>query len=271
MTQRNNFLLIVKQYQGIEYNTLLNRVAPEYGSINSARAALSRTVKDLTALGFLHRQGSKLYVTDKGMYEINSEMKNKLLLRLNSAVNSKNQVSEIDSIVKMLQTLIERSKADNDLLKAARSSSNFVISDLEELRKNTEQKVNQLNYLSKILLNQINSLKKLNFNDSKEFNLNAETIPLLHLMLEQQQSEHIWVECSNKKFMENANIQLQAKQENNSLLLDKNQLKNLILQVLEFPQTEKNRVKIFLPSIQIQIENPKAYLTAPFKNLKEIK
>lgn len=86
MTNKNAVLLIIKQNNGIEYNDLLNKIAATYSNINSARAALSRTVKDITALGLVVRQGDKLFISQKGLTETNKEMKNKLLLKLNETI-----------------------------------------------------------------------------------------------------------------------------------------------------------------------------------------
>src|SRR3989338_6120857 len=99
MTARNAVLLIIKQNQGIEYNALLNKIAPNYSTLNSARAALSRTLKDLRAFGLVTKQGNNLFITEKAGTEISSEMKSKLILKLNQLVRSKNAPLNINSIV----------------------------------------------------------------------------------------------------------------------------------------------------------------------------
>jgi len=260
----------MKQSPGIEYNELLNRIASDYSGLNSARAALSRTLKDMAALGFVQRQGTKLFVTDKGLLEINSEMKNKLLLKLNYAVNSKEPVSEIDSIVKMLHALIERSKADTDLLKAAKSSSGFYISDLIELKNKTDERTKLFKYLSSVLMNQISSLKDLNFNDFRKISLSDETIPMLLGIVEKQGTETVAVECSNNSFFADVKEKFAVKQDNHSLLLEKSLIKDFLEKVKDFPQTEKNTVKIYLPSMQVKIQNPDVFLIAPHSHLKKL-
>ncbi|MDD5162610.1 MAG: hypothetical protein PHD95_00185 [Candidatus ainarchaeum sp.] len=269
MTQRNNFLLILKQNPGIDYNELLNRITSEYGSINSARAALSRTLKDLAAIGVVQRQANKIFVTDKGLVEINSEMKNKLLTRLNESMASKNPVEEVETIVKMLQTLIERSKADNDLLKAAKTSSNFYISDLLELKEKTDKRAQQLKYLSDVLLHQITALKELNFNDFKKISLSQETIPTIFAIIEKQELQQIRIECTNPNFANQIKESLQAKTEQNNLVIEKKQTLQLLALAEKFPPTEKNLVKIYLPGMQIKIENQQAYLIAPSAQLQQ--
>lgn len=269
MTQKNNFLLILKQNPGIDYNELLNRMTPEYGSVNSARAALSRTLKDLAAIGVVQRQANKIFVTDKGLVEINSEMKNKLLTRLNETMASKNPVDDIETIVKMLQTLIERSKADNDLLKAAKTSSNFYISDLLGLKEKTEKRSQQLKYLCEVLVHQIASMQELNFNDFKKIPLTGETIPKIFEIIEKQELQQIHFECLNPSFAGQVKESMQAKTEQNNLMIEKKQALQLLELAEKFPPTEKNLVKIFLPTMQIKIENQQAYLIAPFAQLQQ--
>ncbi len=60
MTARNNVLLIIKQQPGIEYPSLLNKIASGYGSIKSARAALSRSTRYLSALGLVVKKDNRL-------------------------------------------------------------------------------------------------------------------------------------------------------------------------------------------------------------------
>ena len=88
MTAKNSILLIINQSPGIDYNSLLNKIAPNYSNINSARAALSRATKDLIVFGFVVKQRNNFFATDKAGALINSEMKNKLLMRLNQTINS---------------------------------------------------------------------------------------------------------------------------------------------------------------------------------------
>ncbi|MCX6799440.1 MAG: hypothetical protein NTW59_05095, partial [Candidatus Diapherotrites archaeon] len=130
MTARNNMLLIIKQHPGIEYPALLNKIAATYGSLESARAALSRSIRYLSALGFVARKENRLFATSKGTASLGTEMRNKLILRLNETVGAQDSLQKIDSIVEMLHTLIERSKQDSDLLRSAKGSAGFYISDI---------------------------------------------------------------------------------------------------------------------------------------------
>jgi len=184
-------MLIIRQNPGIDYTSLLNKVATNYSSINSARAALSRTLKDLAIYGLVIRRGNALYVTDKATLQINAEMKNKLLLKLNQLLTTRNQINEIDSIVEHLHTLIERGKEDNRLVKVARGSSEFTIQNLEEMEKQLQQRISHLTYLSKVFNEQIESLKALDFNNTVVIKDNPKGIKSLIKLLENQGTSDI--------------------------------------------------------------------------------
>ena len=168
MTAKNSILLIINQSPGIDYNSLLNKIAPNYSNINSARAALSRATKDLIVFGFVVKQRNNFFATDKAGALINSEMKNKLLMRLNQTINSKNAASDIDSIVQQLQMLIERGKQDPNLLKAAKGSTKFNVQDLVEIEQSVSKQAKHMLYLHGILLDQLNAMRDLDFNDYKK-------------------------------------------------------------------------------------------------------
>jgi superfamily II helicase len=165
MTSRNSILLILKQRQGIAYTELLASILGDYSNINSARAALSRTLKDLEALGLIRRKGNTIFLTDKGLATLFQEMKNKLILRLNESIMQSNA----SELVKQLSVLIERSKADSELLKIAKESARFYTSDLEAISKETEKKIRQLNYINKVLKKHIRALKEMGFKDRAFF------------------------------------------------------------------------------------------------------
>src|SRR3989339_617430 len=165
MTAKNAILLIINQSPGIDYNSLLNKISPNYSNINSARAALSRAVKDLAIFGFIVKQKNNFFATDKATAQISSEMKNKLLMRLNHTINSRNAESDIDSIVRQLQVLIERGKQDATLLKAAKGSTKFHIQDLVVLEEKVSKQAKHLSYIQGVLSEQIKSLRELDFND----------------------------------------------------------------------------------------------------------
>jgi len=165
MASRDSILLILKQRQGIAYTELLANVLGDYSNINSARAALSRTLKNLESLGLIRRKKGQIFLTDKGTAMLFQGMKNKLILRLNESITQKN----ISGLVTQLSVLIERSKADSELLKIARESARFYISDLNAISEKTEKQIKQLTYLNEILKRHIMSLKAMNFRDRAFF------------------------------------------------------------------------------------------------------
>ena len=75
MTAKNAILLIIKQSPGIDYNSIVAKIASNYGSVNSARAALSRAIKDMNAVGLIEKRDNRLFATEKGQIQIRSEMK----------------------------------------------------------------------------------------------------------------------------------------------------------------------------------------------------
>ncbi len=270
MTQKNNILLIVKQSPGVDYNSLLNKVSSSYGNVNSARAALSRALKDLSAVGMLKRQRNSFFVTEKGAAEINSEMKNKLLIKLNQSMRGKSPVNEINSIVETLSTLIERSKQDRDLLKAAKGSTEFFISDLAELKGDIDKKIHSLNYLNGVLLQRISSLQELDFNDRRQFKLGPDSKKLLFSVIEESPATELVVELRDLPLLEQAAKKFNAKAHGNSITLEKAGFKELLSLIEKTPQFARNPVTIYLPALKIRIDPPYFYLMGPFKKLNQL-
>jgi len=166
MASKTSILLIIRQNPGIKYNELLSKVRSKYSNLNSARAALSRALKELSSFGYVEKQDDSYFVTEKGNALINSETKSKLILKLNQLV-ARGNTADLDSIVKHLHTLIERSREDKELLKIAKGSIEFYLSDLEKIRNNVSNQIKHLNYLEEVLSSQIKTLKTLGFNDAK--------------------------------------------------------------------------------------------------------
>ncbi|MAG22128.1 MAG: hypothetical protein CL943_02375 [Candidatus Diapherotrites archaeon] len=270
MTQRNNILLIVKQQPGIDYNSLLNKISSSYGSINSARAALSRALKDLSALGMLKRQGNNIFITAKGSASINQEMKSKLILKLNQSIKGKNPVEEINSIVEMLSTLIERSKQDRDLLKAAKGSAEFYIADLAELKEGLDKRIHNLNYLGGIMLQQISSLQELNFNDNRKQPFDPKTKKIVSQLVQSQKSEELTAEFLKQDLLQHATTELNGKQQGNTLILDKKHLAKLLSFIEKNSQTESSPVNLYLPPLKIIIDFPHIYFTGSCNKLNSI-
>lgn len=267
MTAKNTILLIIKQNQGIEYNSLLGKVSQNYSNVNSARAALSRALKDLSIFGFVTKQNNSFYITDKAESMLGSEMKNKLVLKLNQQVRSSRQ-SSIESIVETLSTLIERSKHDENLLKAAKTSSDFFISDLENLQADAKKKISQLQYLERVLFEQINYLKETNFNDVKKTSF-ANAKETIQSVCIQQNISEIALEVYQGKLREILSAALPLKFRENSSSLKKENMADFF-SALEKESFGTGDVVLFLPPIKAKIGLAECYFIGPFSSISSL-
>ena len=269
MTAKNAILLMVRQSPGITYNSLLGKTASDFGSINSARASLSRTLKDSVSFGLLKKKDNFYFITDKGNSTITFEMKNKLLMKLNTSLSSKKKIEELDSIVEQLHTVIERSKNDSDLLRDARASATFYISDLNKMNSLANEKINHLSYLSKILSKQIDSLKKLNFNNSVFLPKEKESNKKLVLFFDSFNLNEFFVECPETVFDLISN-KFSVKSKKPNFSLKKELLLNFLSFVLslDFPETES--IKIYFSSIQIKVTRLSVIVLGPSKEIEKL-
>ena len=271
MTTRNSILLILKQTPGIEFNALLTKISSNYGNINSARAALSRAVKDLNARGLVQKQGKKIFPTDKGLSLLGTEMKSKLILRLNELLKPRNALGNIDSIVPLLSTLIERSKEDRDLLKAARGNTAFYLADVQDLKNGLDERAKHLSYLSTVLVQHLDSLQQLNFTDSHELEWNADSKKAVSSILSQSVSTDILVECLNQEFLQKIKSQFStAKVEGKSIFLSQEECIALLDQAAENTSLASNPINLYAGSLKVQVNYPSIFVTGPFKQLQKI-
>ncbi len=269
MKANNPILLIILQNQGIKYNDLLNKLTASYSSINSARAALSRALKDLSVLGFVIRKENRIFVTDKAMVSLKNEMKNKLIARLNNSFLSKNKVKEIDSIVQQLQVLIQRSKNDSSLLKVARTSTNFYLTDLRKLEKKLEKEITHLNYLKKIFTEQVKEMETLGFNDLKEQELNQKIIEFIELKAKEFDLKELTFEFETISEKNKALQGIDSKTKNEKAILTINEMKKLLTQLQKKPL--KTRIILYLNPIKIELIEKKTIITGPFNKLSDLK
>ena len=270
MTARNSILLIIKQHPGIEYNALLNKVAANYGSIESARAALSRALRYLGALGMVARKENRVFATEKGAALLGNEMRSKLLLRLNDSVKEKNAVERIDSIVEMLHMLIERGKQDADLLKAAKGSVGFYISDLGELAGGIEKRVHNLQYLETIFKQQVDSLEQLDFPERKEMLWGNAAKKTIKRIAGKTKAQNIVAQCSSESFFNSAKKAFQAKAVQNELFFQQWQLLPFLEFVEKNSMPQRNPINLYLGAIKIRIDYPHISIIGPFKQLNEL-
>lgn len=256
----------------MEFNALLAKISSNYGNINSARAALSRAIRDMAAIGLVQKQDKKIFATDKGLALLGSEMKTKLILKLNDLVGSDNAPDNIDSIVQLLSTLTERAKQDTDLLKAARGSTGFFLSDLQRIRERLNAKAKHLNYLDDVLLQQMDSLRHLNFNDALALPWSDSSKNILRNIVEKIPASEITVECHNKDFLEKARqFFANQKTQEKGLLLHKEEALALLTLAEESFSVPSNTINIYAGSIKIQLNHPNIFFIGPVQELEEIK
>lgn len=270
MTTKNSILLTIKQNQGIEYNSLLNKLSSSYNSINSARAALSRALKDLNALGMIQRKNNNIYATNKGTAFLNMEMKNKLLIKLSNTIKLRDPIAEIDTLVQQLHTLIERSKEDSDLLKAAKGSADFYISDLTVINKNLEKRTKHLQYLQKVFAQQIELLEKMNFNDAKHFKWDKKVYSVLKSLPKKTDADSLIMECFNDKFFLQARTIEGARTQTNNIFIDSKKLSDILELVSKNTSFESNRVNLYFPLVKVSIDYPDVSFIGPHSKIKEI-
>lgn len=163
MTSKTSILLIIQQNPGIDYQNLLSKIAPNYANLNSARAALSRVLKDAVSFGMLTKQNHQLFLTDKGMAGLKVKMHDKLIIKLNQLMKVRSVASNPDPLVQNLSVLLERGKMDNRLLDNARAGVSFSVNDLEKVHAGLQENIRHLQYVEKSLSTQIGSMKELNF------------------------------------------------------------------------------------------------------------
>lgn len=262
----------MKQNPGADYISLLNKTSQNYGTINSARAALSRALKDLNAFGLAERRNNAFFLTEKGNMEINTQMKSKLLLRLNESIKSRNGLEEIDTIVKHLHTLIERSKADADLLKAARNSADFYIAELHDLLLKLQSKTEHFSYLQKVLSEQLETLKQFNFNDSCRMDFNGENFSKSLEFAGHQSTDNFIVETRNAQLLEKIAEAVSTKPNANNLLLPIAEFKkvlDIIRQSLAMQSIQQDAVTLHFGAVKIEFLLPNIVIYGPYATINE--
>ncbi len=271
MTAKNAILLIIKQSPGIDYNSILSKIAPNYGSVNSARAALSRAIKDMRAVGLIEKRENRLFATEKGQIQIRSEMKSKLVIKLNQTVLDKNSTEEIGSIVEQLAVLIERSKADADLLKAAKGAIAFSVSDLRNIQEHVNKRVNQLHYLQEVFQKQIDALQQMDFLDSVSFPLNPGNAEKLKQLLHKTEGTELVLGSSNQQQTEELALLLNEKTKSGTLLLPKTKTDSLFEELLRKEGQNNFETSLRMAGFTIRIQNQHITVSAPFSQLGEWK
>ncbi len=272
MSSRNTVLLIVKQSPGIDYNELLSKIAGNYSNINSARAALSRTLKDLSALGLIVKKSSRVFLTNKGKVLLGREMKNKLILKLNDAVLFDEDAKNIESIVQYLSTTIQRSEKDKDLLNVARDSISFFVADLENIESKLEEKTKKFEYMKNAFSKQINTLRELNFRDSFGMNWSREAKNKIIAISKKIRGKEIFVESNNEYLLKIFAENLNGKKKGNDVFFQKEKLPELLDDIeKEIERVEGLRITLFLEDFKIAVRGSALTFSGPWKKLKKVK
>lgn len=269
MSAKNSILLTIMQSPGIDYNSLLNKCSANYSNINSARAALSRALKDFSVFGFVRKQDNRFFATDKAVVVASAEMKNKLVMKLNQAISSKNPVLEIDTILQRLSTLAERARHDPDLLKTAKTSVDFYVSDLKQIEEKLNSEVNHLSYLAGVLNSNISALSELDFNDMKKTDAFAAQ-KIVEKIIEKTSQNEVIIETANPLIVEKFEAQMQQKFKKTSLALSQNDVEKFFGLLESLSEQEKKEVSIFLPPIKISFAKDTVFFSGPFSSISAL-
>jgi hypothetical protein len=257
MTFENSILLKIKQKNTIEYNELLNLIISNYNNSNSARAALSRALKNLESFGKIKRDNSRLIITDKGLASINIEMKDKLVMKLNEQI--KKPIDNLEELIKLLIIICQRGETDNDLLKNARENSTFTINNLENIRMQINEKKRYLTNLDIVLSKQIINLKKLDFNDEYSEKISKS----LAEKISKQIVGEIFLESPDKSF---ETLLPNKWKKQNKIILTSNDIFELFLIAEKNPVS---KIILYISGIKLIIYGQKVTFYGPYSLVKK--
>jgi hypothetical protein len=260
MTFNNSLLLLIKQNPGIDFNDLLAKITPRYKNPSSAKSAIMRALKDMTSFGLVKREGSKIFITDKGLASMSIEMKDKLVLRLNEEM--KHPLSSIDDIVRLLLVLSQRGSQDKDMLNNAKENSSFTISDVEELRKEIRAKRKHLKRMNILLEQQLEKLKEMDFNDSIVLPFNEEVAEKIALF---SKGQKVVVETKDNDVL--SKIPEHWKKSGTSFISVEGENINLLSQLLAGLLSAK--AVLYLPGLKVSLMAGKATIVGPYKVVKQ--
>ena len=277
MTLADSILLQISQKR-TSFNDLLTRIMPNYSSTASARAALSRAIKNLVAFEHIVKKEDFYEITDKGKKIVESKLKNKMLIIINDLLKKSKATTNLvhlDDIIKNIQIFLERSKEDPTLLMAGKSSATFYISDLDELKESIEKRISNLNRLEQALDKQILSLKELNFEDMVISNLDSAAFEIIAKLIDLYSVTEIIIDCDkddiNSGLLFENHYEFIRKPDNVFILKaeDLNALKKLVLTNLE--SIMQTRFKIYIKEAIIYLKLGKLYYTAPYEIINQIR
>jgi hypothetical protein len=276
MTLSDSLLLHIGQNK-TTYNDLLTRILPNYSSKASAKAALSRSLKNLLSFENIQKLDSHYMLTEKGKKIVESKLKNKILLNINELLKNtnKNNLENIDEIIKHLQIFIERSKQDSMLLRIGKTSAAFYINDLVNLKNILEKKIKHYVHLNNVLEKQILVLQEQNFEDVSVLNLDSDSLNNIDKLADFYNISEIVIDCTTtdekvcKIFEENYVFEQKVK---NTFILKTENLdvfKKILFSNLE--DFLKTRFKIYINEIVITSEQNKLFFYGPHNLIVDIK
>lgn len=277
MTLLDSILLQINQKR-TTFNELLTRIIPNYSSTESARAALSRVIKNLVSFEYIKKTEDFYEITDKGKKIVESKLQDKMLNNINS-INDLLQKSQpakslqyLDDVVRNLQIFLERSKEDSTLLKIGKTSATFYVSDLLILKETVEKR---LTNFQSALDRQINVLKELNFEDQFVVNLDNNAFELIKEIANENNISEIMIDCDKTDInsaMLFENHSEFAKKPDNVFVLKVNAinvLNGLLLSKLDIIMQTK--FKIYLKEVVVYLRVGRLYFTGPYSQINAIK
>jgi hypothetical protein len=276
MVLSNSILLQVSQKK-TSYNDLLTKMLSNYSTVGSAKAALSRVLKNLMAFGQLEKKADFYYLTEKGQLIVDSKLKNKILISINNLLKQSiktNSLEHVDDIVKNIQLFFEKGKEDPSLLKAGKTSSNFYVSDLVSLKKEINISINHYAHISEILQNQINIFQEQDFEDVLIFNLNKDVFKYISMLCKKGDISELQFKCSKgypetiNFFESNIFFEKKSDFEYKIKLENINKLKNKLLK--DFELSIQVRFKVYINEVLVRFSFGKVYFFGPYSIISKL-
>jgi hypothetical protein len=275
MTLTNSLLLQIGQKKS-SYNDLLTKILSNYSSKNSAKAALSRALKNMTSFEYITKEEGFYKLTNKGRDLVQSKLKNKMFININKITKKVRQTYNfdlLDEMIKNIQIFLERSKQDQALLKAGKTSFSFYISDLEDILEKLNNKISHLNYLSKNFEKQILIFQERNFDNLKVLKLDRRGFHNLKNLLDFYDLDEILIETENKDLIKllETNYIFKKKTEN-IFRLDTKFIKEFISFIFENIEIViQSKLKIYVNEVLITIKENHMYFVGPHNIIVNIK
>ncbi len=272
MTSKTSILLIVSQHPGIDYQALLSKIAPNYANLNSARAALSRVLKDAVSFGMVSKQGHQLFLTDKGSAGLKVKMHDKLILKLNQLMKIRNVSNNPDALIQHLSVLLERGKLDPRLLDNARASVSFTLDDLVMVHRGLQENIRHLSYLEKTLDLQEQSLRELNF-PSAHIKKTNEMVPHIPKLIQLSAAEEIQLENPKMDLSQNVfnplTAGMPAVTKGNRVALPAQHLQEIVIRLPNQEPTFTN-VKAYLGLFTLDLGRETVLVRGPSQLLEKL-